>query len=163
MNRNHARNIVAILLCIATVFSSFAMIYAGTVPANYDFEEYKTNGTVDYKKVHSALFSPNGATAPKAKFEIHVERGDDTYVYHSDADKEIEVNIGDVLTIVNTSELGSGDDFSKCDFQVSDGTTIKQTTSLDAIVSTFNGKIDTSDVGTYHIYLNVMGNEDENN
>ncbi|MEA4846096.1 MAG: hypothetical protein VB106_02565 [Clostridiaceae bacterium] len=163
MNKNYARNIVAILLCIATVFSSFTTVYAGTAPSRYDKDEYKTNGTVDYEKIHSKIFSHNGATAPTAKFEIHVERGDDTYVYHSDADKKIEVSIGDILTIVNTSELGSGNGFSKCDFQVSDGTTIKQTTSLDAIVSTFNDKIDTSDVGTYHVYLNIMDNEDENN
>lgn len=163
MNKKNVKNIVAMLLCIATVFSSFTMVYAGTVPASYDKDEYKTNGTVDYKKIHAALFFTKGARVPEAKFEVHVKSGANNYVYKSDEHKEIDVYIGDTLNIVNTSDLGSGDDFEKCDFQVSDSKGISQTTSLGLIEDYFNAKVKTDKQETYRIYLNIMDNEDISN
>nr|HPL54850.1 PKD domain-containing protein [Bacillota bacterium] len=85
----------------------------------------------------------------------------------SDSGSDLEVRTGDTIEITNTSTKGSGRRWSKCDFQISDGTRIIYSSTL--LKEDDKGNIDSGisvssipmdKTGTYNIYLNVMDNED---
>lgn len=163
MKYSNMKRIVAILLCIATIFSTCNIVYAGSIPDEYNKEKYFTDGYLDYAKIHGLIFENNGATAPTSKFTVSITRNGEVLSTKgiSDSGDILYAQIGDTLTITNTSTPSSGNTLYKCDFQVSDGTSIVyKTTNLNNISLS---DIDMTKEGTWNIYLNVMDSEDINN
>ncbi|HOR86818.1 MAG TPA: hypothetical protein PLL98_10070, partial [Bacillota bacterium] len=87
---------------------------------------------MDYKKLHKEYFGPKyGATAPESGFTVTVKRNEaEVATGQSDSSSDLEVRTGDTLEIINTSTKGSGRRWSKCDFQISDGTRIIYSSTL---------------------------------
>lgn len=154
MNGRLHKKIIASILCLVMVLSAFPAVYADSIPEKYI--PYVIDGRVDYKELHKKYFETRYSplTPPASSFTVSVNGEVKGY---SDSGDILEVNTGDTLTIQNTSTKGSGTALSKCDFQISDGTSIiYSTTSLGAVNLS---SIPTDKEGTYNIYLNVMDNE----
>ena len=163
MRQINLKRLVAVLLCIEVLLTSMPVVNAASIPAKYDDPKYIVDGRVDYKNLYALYFKYLTGNAdlvpPTASFTVTVKRGGTEVASGtSDSGTILYAQVGDTLTITNTSKASPGNTLSKCDFQVSDGMTIKQTTSLGSIVSTFNANINTSVEGVYNIYLNVMDN-----
>lgn len=161
MKQRYIKRVVSLLLCTAVLLTSMSVIDAASIPAKY--EPYAVDGRVDYKELYTRYFiplnEPDKLNPPTASFTVTVKRGGTEVASGtSDSGNILYAQVGDTLTITNTSQPGSGSSLTKCDFQVSNGSTIKQTTALGSIVSTFNANINTSVEGVYNIYLNVMDN-----
>ncbi|HYF75118.1 MAG TPA: PKD domain-containing protein [Candidatus Nitrosocosmicus sp.] len=149
------KKVIVTTLCMFIVLFAIIVVYAGSIPERY--VEYIVDGRVDFKELHKKYFQTRYGPliAPTSSFAISVN---DTIQVTSDSGDILLVKMGDALSIQNTSILGSGDKWNKCDFQISDGISIiYSTTSIDSITIP---KTLTDKEGTYNIYLNVMDNED---
>jgi len=154
------KKIIASILCMIMVLSSFPAVYAGSIPTQY--LPYVIDGRVDYKNLYDNYFRDyySPLTPPTSGFIVSVNGTPKGYSDLGDiieGEDILKVKVGDTLTIQNTSTKGSGTALSKCDFQISDEKNIiYSTTSLGAVNL---NSIPTGREGTYNIYLNVMDNE----
>jgi len=161
------KKLVAIMLYLAVILSSMTVVNAGEIPGKYS--KYVVDGRVDYKELYELYFQKldgnEDLEAPTSRFTITVKRGSTEVASGtSDSGAILEARVGDTLTIENTSTKGSGSRWSKCDFQISDGTEIIYSSTL--LKETEDGtesgiKLDSIPMntpGTYNIYLNVMDN-----
>ncbi|NLK34365.1 MAG: hypothetical protein GX301_02790 [Gracilibacteraceae bacterium] len=167
MSSINKKKLVAIMLCLAVTLSSITKVNAGEIPGRYS--KYVVDGRVDYKVLYEEYFQEldgnEALEAPTSSFTISVKRnGEEVESGTSDSGAILEAKVGDTLIIENTSTKGNGNRWSKCDFQISDGTNIIYSSTLlretnDGIESGINlDSIPMNTSGTYNIYLNVMDN-----
>ncbi|MHB1392705.1 MAG: hypothetical protein ACYCYE_06440, partial [Clostridia bacterium] len=165
MKKVQIKRLIAILISIAIIIiTSSPIAYAGSIPSKYS--DYVLDGRVDYADLHNRYFKGNAKkeipsytlTEPRSSFTVTVYRGGNFIANaNSDSGQILYAQVGDTLTIQNTSEAGSGRSLSKVDFQISDGTSIIYSTTLLGSINV--NKIPTNIEGAYNIYLNVMDNE----
>jgi hypothetical protein len=155
MTQIQIKKFVAILLCIVTIIVSCPLVNAASIPSKYI--PYIVNGRVDYKELHQQYFKIQDSSLESSSSSFIVTVNGTAQGF-SDSGNVLNAKMGDALTIQNTSEIGSGNSLIKCDFQISNGTSIiYSTTSLGSISL---NSIPTNKEGIYNIYLNVMDNED---
>jgi len=160
MNKTQIKRLIALLLCMLLVVGSFPA-YAASIPDKYNDPKYVVDGRVDYKNLYTIYFQSlpgnDNLAPPTASFKVAVKRGGTLVATGiSDSGDILYARVGDTLTISNTSSVGSGKGLAKCDFQVSDGTSIKYATTSLGGINLSAISMDTE--GTYNIYLNVMDN-----
>lgn len=158
--KNRIKKIMVFLLYMALLLPQ--MVCAGSIPSKY--APYTVDGRVDYYLLHKNYFHKNdeSLTAPISAFTVTVKRnGEIVGAGNGDSGNILYTQIGDTITIQDASTAGSGTSISKCDFQVSNGSSIIKTSSTIRGMESYN--IPTNQVGTYNIYLTVMDNDDINN
>ena len=157
MNGRTFKKIIALILCMVMVLSVFPAVYADSIPTQY--LDYVVDGRVDYKELHVKYFQVyyRPLTPPTSRFTVTVKRNGTTIsTGYSDQSDVLYAQIGDEIVIENTSKLGSGTGWKKCDFQVTkNGSTVSTISSISGMESY---EIKTTDEATYILSLCIMDN-----
>lgn len=137
---------VLLYLLILSILFSIIPIY---VIVNADTDDYREIEWVRYGQQYKSY------KKPKAGFSL--SSGGQTVV--ADSGQELNVKLGDTITIDDLSSVGSGTAINGYDWQVYGDTSVGKVTVANGVLSSLPSSIKLQYTGTYDFYLCVRDNQ----